>query len=93
MHGRLIARVLGVSSGYLTQVMSEIGLAQRHRGATVDEALSRLPGDPQQRVMAFRTMPKSTLAQSALGAVTDVGDVSIRPRSAKTGPSPPFLRA
>lgn len=60
MHGRLIARVLGLSSGYLTGIMADLGLEQRHRGASADDAILRLPRDVQQRVAAFRTTPKQT---------------------------------
>src|SRR4051812_38207156 len=60
MQGRLIARVLGVSSGYLAQIMADMGLDQRYRGASGDDAMARLPQDLQRRVAAFRTIPKQT---------------------------------
>jgi hypothetical protein len=64
LHGRLIARVLGVSSGYLSEVMADLGLAQRYRGANADAVITRLPHELRQEVMAFRARPKARRAAS-----------------------------
>jgi hypothetical protein len=64
LHGRLIARVLGVSSGYLSEVMADLGLAQRHRGANADAVIAGLPHELRQEVMAFRARPKARRAGS-----------------------------
>ena len=63
-----------ISTGYLAGVpWRDMGLEQRYRGASADDAMARLPHDTQRRVMAFRTLPKQTWRKSATRAVSDFG--------------------
>ena len=69
VHGRLIARILGASSGYVAEAMGELGLGQRFHGRDAETVVSTLPSEVRERISQFRGMPERALPAGA-NAVT-----------------------